>query len=216
VGDVDGKRPAGAADDRRIAQKSRDRLGFERRGHHDDHQVRPHGLADFAEQRDGQIGVQAPLVELIQHDAANALKVRVVEQLPRQHALSHDVQPRLGGDFPFEADLIPDLAADRPLVFIGDALGGGAGGDAAGLEQHQVRMLARQQLFLHDRRRDTRCLPRARLGDEHERLRLPAHVRERFGDHGIDRQWDHRQASDDSAGGANVTAAGPGAGWCCR
>ena len=122
VGDVDRKRAAGAADDRGVAEELRDRLGFERGGHHDEHQVRPDGLAHLAEQRDGQVGVQAALVELVQHDAADAFEERVVEQLPREDALGHDVQARLGGDLSLEADLVADLAAELPAVLLGDAL----------------------------------------------------------------------------------------------
>ena len=190
-----GKRAARAADDRRIAQELRHRLGVERRGHHDDHQVLAHGLPHLAEQRDRQVGVQAALVELVEHDAADAFEERVVEQLPREHALGHDAQACRGGDLALEADVVADLAAElssrSPRR---SALRRGPGGDAARLEQHEIRMLGRQQLCLHDRRRHARRLARARLGDEHERSRRRAQLREHFGNDGIDRKGRHHRA----------------------
>jgi hypothetical protein len=60
--------------------------------------------------------------------------------LPREHAFGHDVQASLGGDLALEADLVTDLAADLPAVLIGNALRRGPRGNAAGLEQHEVRL----------------------------------------------------------------------------
>jgi len=63
------------------------------------------------------------------------------------------------------------------------------------LEQREVRVLARQQLFLHDRRRDARGLSRARLGDQDERSRCAVQVRKRIGNHGIDRKRNHHRVA---------------------
>ena len=69
---------------------------------------------------EGEVGVQAPLVELVEHDGADAFEERVGQQLPGEDALGHDPEPRPRPDPALEPDLVADLLAERPAVLLGD------------------------------------------------------------------------------------------------
>ena len=60
--------------------------GFERRRHDDDLQVRPHVLLHQPDQAEGEVGLQAALVELVEDDDAGRFEERVVQQRPQQDA----------------------------------------------------------------------------------------------------------------------------------
>ena len=140
-----GKTRPSALDDGTAAQEPRDRLGVERGRHHDDDQVVADRLPDLSQQGDGQVGVQAPLVELVEDDRADAFEERVGDELPVEHPLGLDDQPRLRPDPPLEPDLIADLLADPPAVLLGDPVRRRPRGDPPGLEQHDLRVRGREQ-----------------------------------------------------------------------
>lgn len=141
VGDGDGEGTSGDAEDGGIVEVGGDRLGIEGGGHDKDHQVVANGGLDFLEQGEGQIGVEAAFVEFIEQDRANAFEKWIGNKLAGENALSDDAEAGCGADFFLEANLIADLLAELPAVFIGDALGGGTGGDAARLKHHQGGVL---------------------------------------------------------------------------
>ncbi len=139
VADLDRVRPALDPDDRRIAEEPRDGLSLHRGRHHDQDQVVADRLADFAKKRQGQVGVQAPLVELVEHHGADAFEERVVDELAVEDALGDDLDPRLRPDPLFKADLVADPAADCPAVLLGDPARRGPGGDPPGLQAGRAR-----------------------------------------------------------------------------
>ena len=69
---------------------------------------------DLAQQGERQVGLQVPLVELVEHDGAHRLQERVGEELAGQDALGHEAEPRRSPNPPLEPDLIADL--DRPSL----------------------------------------------------------------------------------------------------
>ena len=81
-------------------------------------------------------------MELVEDDGADAFEEGVFEELAGEDPFGEDVEARVASDFAVEADVVADFSADLPVVFVGDACGGGAGGDSAGLEHDDVGMLA--------------------------------------------------------------------------
>jgi hypothetical protein len=77
-------------------------------------------------------------VELVEEDAGDPVEGRVGEDHAREHALGDDLDARpaadLGPEPHAQAHGVADLLAERS----GHAVGGGAGGEAARLEQDQL------------------------------------------------------------------------------
>ena len=206
IGHLDRVRPPLDPDDRRVAQELRDRPGVHRRRHHDQDQVVADRLADLAEHRQGQVGVQAPLVELVEDHGADAFEEGVAHELTVEDALGHDPDSGLGADPPLEPDLIADPPADRPAVLLGDPAGGGPGGDPPGLEHHQVRVLGRQEPGPDQGDRHPRRLAGAGRGDEHQAASIAGPVDD-LGEGRVDRQGDHETSV--WAGGRGELARSP-------
>ena len=80
IGDLDRERPPLDAQHRAVAQEPRDRPGVHRGRHDDQDQVVADRLPDLAQQGQGQVGVQAPLVELVEHHRADAFEEWVVRR----------------------------------------------------------------------------------------------------------------------------------------
>ena len=78
---------------RTIVKELRDRLGIERRRHHHDDEVGANVPPDFSQECQGQVGVQAALMELVEHHGADGLEEGIGQQLPVENALSLDPQP---------------------------------------------------------------------------------------------------------------------------
>ena len=119
---LDGQRVADARhlNDRTVAEVGRDGPGIERRRHHHDTQVVA-GEPGLLHQRQPDVGVDAPLVELVQDDRRHVTEQRVVVEVGRQHALGDQAHARLGPEAAVEADVPADLAAGRPALLLGDA-----------------------------------------------------------------------------------------------
>ncbi len=88
--DVHGKCPPLDPDDRRIAEERGHGPGVHRGRHDDQDQVVADRLADFLEEGQRQVGVEAPLVELVEHDRADAFEERVGDDLAVEDALGED------------------------------------------------------------------------------------------------------------------------------
>ena len=112
-----------------------------RRRHHHDAQVvaRTPGLA---RERETEIGVNAPLVKLVDDDRAERREQRILLQPRRQDALGGDEQPRVGRELAVEAHVPADFAAERPPCSLRDAPGDRARRNAPRLQQ-QHRTVAR-------------------------------------------------------------------------
>lgn len=169
VFDCDREGASGGFEDRRglfiLREVLRNGGGVQRGGHDDDTQVRPDGGLHFAQHGQGQVGVDAALVKLVEHDAAHAFKEGVVLQPAGEDAFGQDMQPRGFADLALEADGVADFFAEAPAAFAGDARGAGARGDAAGL-QHQQRLPAHER-GVEQGGGDARGLARAGRGDDH-------------------------------------------------
>ncbi len=136
MADFDGMRTAGTFDDRRAARQSRYRLCLQRCRHDEDLEVVPQRLLHVERQREAEIGVERALVKFVEDDSADTAKFRVIHDHPREHAFGHEKNagPRRGPAF--EPHAIPDRLARLLAKLSGHERGGGACGDAAGLQHH--------------------------------------------------------------------------------
>jgi hypothetical protein len=114
---------------------------------------------------EGEVGVKAPLVELVEEDGRESLEQGVGDEASGQHALGRDQEPRVPGEAALEAHLPTDLLAGRPATLLRDSPGQGARRDATRLEQD--RRAGLQQGRSHASR-----LPGARLGDQDQAAML--------------------------------------------
>ena len=190
-----GIRPPFDPDDRAAAEERRDRLGVERGRHHDRIRSSRTDSADLAKQGEGQVGVQAPLVELVEDDGADAFEERVGEELAGEDALGRDAQPGPRADPPLEADLVADLLAQRPAVLLGDPPRRGAGRDAPGLEHDERRVRWGKFAVMDQGRRHTRRLARAGRRDQDEAAMPPGEGND-FREVRVDRQGQHGGIND--------------------
>ena len=110
------------AQDRAVAQVLRNGRGVERRRHDDQPQI---GLVLLQppQQRQRQIGIEMPLMKLVQDHRADAGQRGIGQQPPRQHAFGQEPQARARTADVFEAHLIADGFADALAEFAGDAPG---------------------------------------------------------------------------------------------
>ena len=137
-----------------------------------------------------QVGVQAPLVKLVQHHGADALEERIVEDLTVEDSLGLDPEPGPTRDLPLDPDLVADLLAERPTLFEGDPRGGGPRRHPARLEHDHSGVVRGKQAGPDDRRRHPRGLARARRGDQDERPVGPQGLQDP-GQAGVDRERMH-------------------------
>ena len=77
-----------------------DRIGVERRGHRDDRQVGAIGLAQPAQPGEREVGRDVALVQLVEHDRADAGQARRRQQPPHEQPLGDEPKPRAGPDRP--------------------------------------------------------------------------------------------------------------------
>jgi hypothetical protein len=157
--------PAGHVDDGTVAEEARDRCRIERRRHDDDAQIIP-GQPGLARERDRDVRVDAPLVEFVEDDRANAGQQRIALQPRGENALGDDEQLGIGREAPLEADLPTDLAPERLAALGRDARGDRARRHAAGLEQEDGTVGG-------ERRRHAGGLAGARRRGDDERPRAP-------------------------------------------
>ena len=176
AGDTPGRRETTAPRPRTTGQSSRNRAtgsGVERRRHHHDDQIGSNVPPDFSQQGQGQVGVQAPFVELVEHHGADRLEERIGQKLPGEDALGLDPQPGSRRDPPLEPDLVADLLAQRPALLLGDPGRGGPRRDPSRLQHDHPRVLLREQARPHQRRRHTRRLARSRRRNQYQPPVLP-------------------------------------------
>jgi hypothetical protein len=126
-------------------------------------------------------------VELVEDDRGHARQVRRVLDHPREDALRHDLDPRLGRDL----RLPPDAVADGPPAGLAQglchALGRRAGGEAARLQQQDAPLSP----GLQQREGHARRLARAGRGLK-DGASLPAERGDQLGQDILDRQGGSR------------------------
>lgn len=157
----------------------------------DDLQVGParQQLLEVAEQ---EINVEAALVRLVDDDRVVAAQQRIVLRLGQQDTVGHQLDRGAGRQRVVETHLVADVLAQRRADLLGDALGGGGGGDAPRLRMADQPGAARADAA-PDRQADLgqlRGLARAGLAaDDHHLVRgdgpgdlvAPGRDRQRFG-----------------------------------
>ena len=118
-------------------------------------------------EREGEakVGVERAFVELVEQNGRDAVEGGIVEDHASEHALGHDLDARTlrdeAGQPHAQTDCLANLFAERR----GHASGGGAGGDAAWLEQDEA--LALGPRLVEERERRARGLACARRRDKH-------------------------------------------------
>ena len=154
-----------AFDQRSVAKEGANASAVERRRHHQNAQVFTQAGLRVERQREAEIGVERALVELIEHDRADALERRVVEDHAGEDALRHDLDACLGRGEALEPHPKADRLADPLAQGCGHARGRGAGGEPARLEQQQA--LGPGPGLVEKGERRARRLAGPRRGDEH-------------------------------------------------
>jgi hypothetical protein len=150
IGDVHGKGASFGADNGAAPEKLRDGRCVQRRGHDDEHQVFADGLLNLAKQGDSHVGMKAALVKLVKKHGTDAREKGVVKKLAGEDAFSKDADAGVIGELAIEANVVADFVTKLPVVFLGDSSGGGAGGDAAGLEHDEVGMFRAEEAGAQD------------------------------------------------------------------
>ncbi|MNQ64002.1 hypothetical protein D3C85_784040 [compost metagenome] len=127
-----------AAHHRSAIQQARQALALQGGGHQQDLQRRL-----VAQQRpaveakgQGQVGVEAALVEFVEDHQADAFQRRVFLQAAGEDAFGDYLDARARADFRLQTNAVTDPFADLLAQLAGQALGGGAGGQAPRF-QHQ-------------------------------------------------------------------------------
>ena len=136
-------------------------LGVEGGAHGHRVQIRSGAAAQPLNHREGQVGVEVALVDLVEDHRADAAELGVGDQPADEDALGDEDQPGLRGDLGVEADSVADLVADRAAALAGDAAGGQASGHAPRLEHQDLA-----GDHVEEQRRHPRRLAGAGLGDD--------------------------------------------------
>ena len=165
-------RPAApfALDQRGPRQSLLQRLTVEGGRHEQQPQIRPQQLAGLAQQSQGQIGLGASLMELVEDDAGHPLQSGVFLELAQEKACGEHLQPRATGDPALQSHAIADPLADAFAQFVRQAQRRVAGRQPARFQHQQASLIAQP---LQQRQRYTGGLPGAggRLQHQHRPLR---------------------------------------------
>ena len=125
---------------RRVTEQRGQALTLQGRGHQQHlERLVTQQLAAIEGQRQGQVGIQAAFVEFVEDHQADAFQRRIVLQTAGEDALGDHLDAGPRADLAVQADAIAHRLADALAQLAGQALGGGAGGQATRL-QHQDRL----------------------------------------------------------------------------
>ncbi len=131
-------------------------------GRHD-HQAqiipRLHGLFRHG---DGEVGVDASFVELVDDDGREVGEQGILLKERRQNAFGGNDEARARRPLPVVTDMPPHLAAQLPALFVGDPACDCAGRGAAWLQEDGPA-------GIEQRRRHARRLSRSRVRDDDDR-----------------------------------------------
>jgi hypothetical protein len=124
---------AGHIDYRTATEIARHRRGVERRRHDHDSKIRSRRPGLLC-QRDPEVGVDAALVELVEHDRPEVLEQRVLLKPCCQDAFGRKEHFRARAKAPLEPDVPSDLLANRPSPLFSDTRRQASRGDAPRLQ----------------------------------------------------------------------------------
>ena len=125
----------------RVASQGR---GLEGRAHGDRLEPRPSG-SEPLDHREGQIGVQVSLVDLVEDDRIDPSEFGVVDEPANEDALgAEDEASGLRGPI-VEADLVADFSADLLTPLAGHLSGGETGGHPPRLQHQDLARVGVQQ-----------------------------------------------------------------------
>jgi hypothetical protein len=135
---------AGDGDHRTVVEKSRHRSRVERRRHHHDAEIFA-GEPRLPGKREAEIGMNAALVKLVEHDDTEIGQERILLQARGQDAFGGDEQAGIGAESTLEPDLPADFVADSPRLLDGDSLGDGSRGGTPRLQQEYASGLGEER-----------------------------------------------------------------------
>ena len=194
IAGLDRKGAALAGDDRRIAEQFGDPRAIERRRHHQNAQILAQAGLGIARQRQAQIGIERALVKFVEQHGGDAVEFGIVENLPREDSLGHDLDPGRARNLRAEADAIADGFAGALAERLRHPFGTGAGRDPARLQHDDL--FALQPGRIEQRQRHPRGLARARRRDQHRGVVRRERLRE-FVEHDVDRKGRIESARQD-------------------
>ncbi len=189
IADLDGEEPAAALDDRAArraaAEEGGERTRLEGGRHGEEPEVRPHLALHLADHGEGEVGGEAPFVELVEEDGADAVEQRVGLQSLEEDPLGDDEQAGRGARPALEAHLIAHLLAQPPAALLGDPPRRRPRRDPPRLEHDDLTGPA--HAGVGEGRRHPRRLAGARRRHEHGG-RPTAKGGDELGQDGVDRQ----------------------------
>ncbi len=120
-------------------------------------------------QREGEaeVGVQAPLVKLVEDDEPDAIEPRICREQPGQHPFGDDLDAGGGSYARVATDPVADGSADRLIKLASHPPRRGASGEPPRLEHHDAP--AAQPRLVEQRERHPGGLTRARRRLQHSR-----------------------------------------------
>ena len=142
---------------RRAPEEGRGALRLDRGGHRDEQEIGTQVGADLDEHRQGEVGVQLALVDLVEHDGRHPGQPGIALQPAEQDAGGDELDPGAGADLAIAAHGVADGPPDRLTEQVGEPACRRPGGDPARLgHDHQSADVPR------DSGRDERRLAGAR------------------------------------------------------
>ena len=163
--DLDGEGTPGAGDDGGPAEEGCDGPGGDGRRHGHHPQVGPEHFAGVEGEGQTQIGLQVPLVELVEDDHPHARQGRVGLQAAGQYPLGHDLDPSGLARAPFISRRVADRPADVLAQKSRHASGGGACRHPPGFQDDDPSVP--QPILVEQTQRDHRRLAGTGLGRQH-------------------------------------------------
>jgi len=162
----DGKHAPFAAHHRRLIQQAGQPSAFERGGHEQQlERLLAQQYAGVERQRQGQVGIEAALVEFIEDHQTHAFERRVVLQAAREDALGDNLDAGVRPDLAVQPDAIANGLANLFAQLAGQPFGRRSGSETPRLE-HQ-HLLSGEPWLMQQRQRHSGGLAGAGRRFEH-------------------------------------------------
>jgi hypothetical protein len=123
------------ANHRRSVQKRGNSFHVKSGRHHHDAEIIA-SAPRLARQCQAEVGMNAPLVKLVDDDRREVGQQRILLEARRQDTLGDDEQPRIARESSLESDLPSDFASDRPPAFLRNPPRHRAGGKPLRLQKN--------------------------------------------------------------------------------
>lgn len=124
VENIDRKTTSRNLENRRAIKELRELLSIKSRTRNQEFQVWPEPCHIFDKSKQ-DICMQSPLVSLINHETRVRLQIRLRQELPQQHTISHIFEHGAIWSTVFESNAIANLMAEFAPNFLGDSGGNG-------------------------------------------------------------------------------------------